>query len=84
MVDGAFDGYKILTYLQGRKTAEVKCDSRHEAHYLLTALTQESTGALSADALGIPEENLPSDYDKAELWFEDELIAFGLRKDPPL
>ncbi|HUX08554.1 MAG TPA: hypothetical protein VMX35_14730 [Acidobacteriota bacterium] len=82
----AKDGYKILTYLHGEKTAEVDCKDRIEAHDLLTALTlKDTTGMVSASDSPVAEVKIEDlEYDKAEMWRDGELIAFGLRPEKDL
>jgi len=80
------DGYKILTYLHGEKTAEVSCHDRIKAHELLTALTlRDATGMVTASDSPIAEVKIEDlEYDKAEMWRDGELIAFGLRPEREL
>jgi hypothetical protein len=83
MTDKESDGYKILTYLHGQKTAEMKCFDRSEAHELLTVLTmRDSVGMVAASDMKKSEEKIKDiKYDKAEMWRDGELIAFGLRPE---
>jgi hypothetical protein len=83
MTEKERDGYKILTYLHGEKTAEVTCQTRNDAHELLTTLTmKDSSGVISASDTEKPEAKVSNlEYDKAEMWRDGELIAFGLRPE---
>ena len=76
------DGYKVLTYLHGEKTAELPCRDRSEAQELLTALTSRDTrGVVSASDMESEESPRKIECDKAEMWRNGELIAFGIMPD---
>jgi len=77
------DGYKVLTYLRGEKTAELTCHDRSEAQELLSLLTlsRNSRAVIVTGSQSNPGRR-PIICDKAELWRDGELIAFGLRPDP--
>lgn len=73
------DGYKVLTYLHGEKTAELPCRDRSEAQELLTALTsRETKGVIMASDMDSEDAPRKIECDKAEMWRNGELIAFGI------
>jgi hypothetical protein len=72
------DGYKILMYLRGEKTAEFPCKDRIDAEELLLELTAQEESRQTGAAKPLQKVDLV-DYDVAELWRGGRMIALGLR-----
>jgi hypothetical protein len=72
------DGYKILMYLRGEKTAEFPCKDRVDAEELLMELTAQEDDRQPTSAKPQQKVDLV-DYDVAELWRGGQMIALGLR-----